>query len=906
MKKKVVKIAAAILLILIGAIVALPFILEGRIGQIIKNKVNSNITGTFDFADASLSLIRSFPNAHLRIKEAVLTTAAPFEGDTLFSAASIDLSLSVYELFKGASEPIKLRELTLEKAYVNIVFDEEERPNYEIAKEKDSPGEDPSGESGFTLDLQEYGFTDSRLVYTDKAGGIYLDLTGLQHKGSGDLSLNESRLDTRTEGLVSLSMDGTEYLNRHKVVLDALLGIDLQTNTYTFLENKGLVNQLPLVFEGFVRVEEDFNKVDITFETPSSDFRNFLALFPEKYSKDINGVSTTGDFVVKGEFKGRIDEEHIPAFRIDIRSDKASFKYPDLPKSVDNIVLAAEIINETGLVKDTYVTVEKASFNIDQDRFAMEADLRDLTGNTRVNAHIDANMNLANLSKAYPYAAEQNLKGLLKADVTTAFDMATLENKQYAKTRTSGKLSLEGFEYNSEELTAPARFSLVSIDFKPERITLNRMQGNLGKTDFDIKGTLSNLLGFMFNKEDVEGVFSLESNTFSLNDFMVEDTEATSGENKKAETASVKIPSFLNCSIDARAQTVLYDNLVLRDVEGNIKVKDETATLSNFSSSLFKGKLLLDGSVSTKGEVPVFDMKLGVEQFQLAEAFSNLDLLKALAPVASALQGKLNSRISLSGILSPEFTPKLESITGDVLAEIFETSINTNKANVLNAMASQLQFFDPAKLNLSGLKTTLSFKDGVVTVRPMTFKYQDIAVTVDGSHSFDNQLNYRARLDVPARYLGSEVNSLIARINDNSLEDLTIPVGVSIGGNYSSPQVKTDLTTGVKDLTASLVEIQKQKLLNQGKEKASTLLEGLLAGKKADSTGTKTTTTDEVKKTLGNILTSGTQKTDSTRRDSTAAGTPNQAVKEAAKSVLGGLLKKKKKDSVVVKKDSVN
>ncbi len=906
MKKKVVKIAAAILLILIGAVIALPFILEGRFGQILKNKVNSNITGTFDFSDAKLSLIRSFPNANLQITNAVLTTAAPFEGDTLFSAGKIDLSLSVYELFKDESEPIQLRKLMLDNAFINIVYDEEERPNYDIAKKEASQGEDSTGESGFSLDLQEYGFTDSRLIYNDKAGGIYLDVSGIEHRGAGDLSLKESQLDTHTEGNVSLSMDGTEYLNEHKVALDALLGIDLQTNTYTFLENRGQINQLPLVFQGFVRVEEDFNEVDITFETPSSDFRNFLALFPEKYSKDISGVSTTGDFVVKGAFRGRVDEEHIPAFRIDIRSDKASFKYPDLPKSVENIEIAVEVINETGLEADTYIKVGKASFKIDQDRFAMEAELRELTGNTRVNAHVDANMNLANLARAYPYAAEQNLKGLLKADVTTAFDMATIEKKQYAKTRTSGKLSVEGFEYESDELTAPAQFRLVSIDFKPEKITLNRMQGNLGKTDFDITGTLTNLLGFMFNKEDVEGTFSLSSNTFSLNDFMVEEPEGEKGKNKEASQASIKIPSFLDCSISARAQTVLYDNLVLKDVQGNIRVKDETATLSNFSSSLFNGRLTLDGMVSTKGETPVFDMKLGADQFQLAEAFNNLDLLKALAPVASALEGKLNSRISLSGNLSPEFTPRLQSITGDVLAEILETRINTERANVLNAMASQLQFFDPAKLNLSGLKTALSFKDGVVTVRPMTFTYQDISITLDGSHSFDNQLNYRARMDVPARYLGAEVNNLIARINDNSLQNLTIPVGVSIGGNYSNPQVKTDLTSGVKDLTASLVEIQKQKLLNQGKEKASTLLEGLLAGKKTDSTATKTTSTEEVRKTLGNILTSGTQKTDSTRKDTTAAGTPNQAVKDAAKSVLGGLLKKKKKDSVTVKKDSVN
>jgi hypothetical protein len=223
-------------------------------------------------------------------------------------------------------------------------------------------------------------------------------------------------------------------------------------------------------------------------------------------------------------------------------------------------------------------------------------------------------------------------------------------------------------------------------------------------------------------------------------------------------------------------------------------------------------------------------------------------------------------------------------------------------------MATQLSFFKPEKLNLNGLKTALSFKDGVVTVKPITFSYQDIGVTVNGSHSFDKNLNYKATLQVPAKYLGSEVTNLIAKIDDSSLQNLTIPVGVSIGGLYNSPKVTTDLTSGVKNLTASLIEIEKQKLVNKGKEKASTLLEGLLAGKKGktDSATTKSSTTDAVKETLGGILKTNTKKADTTRKDSTTSTTTtNDVVKDAAKSVLGGLLKKKKKDTVVVKKDSI-
>ena len=69
------------------------------------------------------------------ITDAVLLNNAPFEGDTLFKAGQLDLTLSIYELFKDASEPIQLKKLSLDNALLNIQINEAEQANYDIAKE---------------------------------------------------------------------------------------------------------------------------------------------------------------------------------------------------------------------------------------------------------------------------------------------------------------------------------------------------------------------------------------------------------------------------------------------------------------------------------------------------------------------------------------------------------------------------------------------------------------------------------------------------------------------------------------------------------------------------------------------------------------------------------------------------
>ena len=905
MGKKIFKIVGVIVVIFIAILIAAPFFLEAKIGDIVKNNVNKNVNATLDFYDADLSLFSSFPNAEVQFKEVVLINKAPFEGDTLFKANELGLTMGIMELFKSTGEPIAIKNFNLEGAFLNVIIDQDENANYDIAIASESTGaEQAATEDGFTLDLQSYQISNSVVHYTDKAAGITLMVDDIQHTGKGDLSLATSELETRTAALVSFEMDSVNYLNKNKVKLDALIGIDLNQNKYSFLENEALVNQLPLVFDGYVIVNEDNQEIDLTFKTPSSDFKNFLGVIPETYSKNIEDVTTTGDFTVNGNFNGIVDDTHIPKFNIEIKSANASFQYPDLPKAVRNVFLDILINNTTGITEDTYVDINKASFMIDEDKFNLTSKITELMGNTKVNAHVDGTMHLANISKAYPVPAGYDLKGLLKADITTTFDMASVERKQYEKTNTNGNLSVTDFEYNSVDLANPVKFNTARLTFNPRTVTLNSLNGTTGKTDFDVTGTINNLLGFMFNDEQVEGDFNLKSNTFALDDFMVAETESVSSSTKTSEegggatsNAKIKIPSFLDATINASAKQVLYDNMVLNDVNGVLRIKDETATLSNMTSGLFGGKMAFNGEVSTKNETPTFAMKLDLNQLGIGETFKSIELFKALAPIAQILKGKLTSDITLSGNLNDELLPNLLSLSGDLFADVMTEEINTEAAPVLNALFTKFDFIDLKQLNLKDLKTSLSFKDGIVTVKPFTINYKDIAINVDGSHTFDKKLNYKATLQVPAKYLGSEVNKLIARIDDSALENLTIPVIANIGGMYNSPQVTTDLTSGIKQLTTQLVEIEKQKLINKGTDKAKDLIGGILSGNqsKTDSTKTGTNNTEGAKDILVGIL--GTKKpvdSTKTKMDSVPVKTEKDVVKEKARDILGGLLKKKK------------
>ena len=73
--------------------------------------------------------------------------------------------------------------------------------------------------------------------------------------------------------------------------------MDLDNSKYTFKDNKALINQLPIEFKGYVQLLENGQDIDISFENPGSSFKDFLAVIPEAYSKNIVGS------VVKSQIK---------------------------------------------------------------------------------------------------------------------------------------------------------------------------------------------------------------------------------------------------------------------------------------------------------------------------------------------------------------------------------------------------------------------------------------------------------------------------------------------------------------------------------------------------------------------------------------------------------------------------
>ena len=112
-----------------------------------------------------------------------------------------------------------------------------------------------------------------------------------------------------------------------------------------------------------------------------------------------------------------------------INLEKGYVKSKQAPLDMDSIHLNAEVVNNTGQIADTRVTLNNLTFLLDDEPFVMSGEVSDLKDyNYKIKA--DGLVDLAKLTQLYP-VNNTTLKGTIDFDLTTEGNLTEIETKQY-------------------------------------------------------------------------------------------------------------------------------------------------------------------------------------------------------------------------------------------------------------------------------------------------------------------------------------------------------------------------------------------------------------------------------------------------------------------------------------------
>lgn len=860
--KKIIKITGITLAVLLLLLLLIPMLFQGKIEEIVKAQINKNVNATVNFDAVSVSLFRSFPNVSVDVQKLSVVNKAPFLGDTLASVGHTYINLSLMSLLKTP----KVNSIKVSEVYANIKINKDSVANYDIAipSETKITKEKSLETAPFSMAIQDYSLENINITYVDETGNMSAKVVDFNHTGAGDLSKNVLQLDTHTKAkAISLMMNEVAYLKDLQLKYDAKVGVDYSKDLQlTFKDNVLHINDLHLLFDGVFTLLENQYDLDVTFASEQSKFKSLLSLIPNAYTTDFPKVSTTGALDLKGKVKGVYSNKTIPTLDLVVKTQNASVKYPDLPNTIQNINLDTHITNTTGKLDDTKVEIKDFGFQILKDVFKANLTVTQLESNPKIKANIKGQIDLANVKNAYPIPPlEYELKGVVNAAIATSFDLNSIEKEKFQNVQSNGVLVLKKLMLGSDFTPNPISIEKTKLTFNTKNVSLDETLVKTGTSDISLQGTLDNLYGYLFSDSSLKGKMSVQSTMFKVSDFYQADTTAVATKEDKSseptkeseKTTQIKFPKNIEAEATVAAKKVVYDNMELTNFKGKAILKNQKITFTKADANVFGGSIAIDGSVDTKPSKTAYDFDMQLKQVDIASAFRGMGMLQKIAPVIGAFNGRFDTKLDINGILGNDFMPDLSKLTGDAFANLQVDKIDASQNKFLSLAENKMNFLDFDKFDLKDLQTKVTFKNSKVNIQPFTFKIKDIPVTIDGSHSFDNQMNYNLKLDLPAKYLGNQAASIVSKLSGAEQDQLRVPLNVSVGGTIGKPTVVPDMKSAVTSLTKAALNNQKEQL----KEKAADKIKDFLGGstkKETDTTANEKSSKDNLKKAGKKIL----------------------------------------------------
>jgi hypothetical protein len=369
--KKFLKITAIVIVVLLGIIVALPFIFKGKIVELVKKEANKQLIATVDFDnDVKLSLFKNFPQFTIELKK--FSIADSTDADTLVSVERFAATLNIMSVISG--DKIEINSILLDNPRIYAKVRKDGKANWDIMKpsaDTTTAATPADTTSSFKLGLKKLEIINGRVVYDDQQGGIYSALEGLNHTLSGDFTSDLFTLKTQTDAQsVTVGMDGVNYLNKVKATLKADIEADMKQFKFTFKENELQLNELFAGFDGFVAMPGDDIDMDLKFAAKKTDFKNILSLIPAVFTQDFANVKTTGKMALDGSLKGIYNEKSLPAFNFNLTIDNGMFKYPGMPADMNSIFVNLNVTNPDGVMDHTVINLKKFDFVLANEPFS--------------------------------------------------------------------------------------------------------------------------------------------------------------------------------------------------------------------------------------------------------------------------------------------------------------------------------------------------------------------------------------------------------------------------------------------------------------------------------------------------------------------------------------------------------
>lgn len=843
--KKILKISGITLLSLIILLASLPFLFKNTIIQKIKDTINENVNAKVDFGNFDLSIFSSFPDFKFEIENLSVIGINEFSKDTLAFIKKIDLNLNLKSVLSG--DQYQINKIIITQPKIKALVLPNGKANWDIAKPDTAPTQttDTSATTPFKLALKKFKIENASIIYDDQQSKMYSDIQNLNYELSGDFTQDVfDLLQTLTIEALTFQMDKMAYLNKARFIAKANMQADMKQMKFTFKDNEFDLNDFILKLDGSVSMPNDSDIVmDIKTSSVENTFKSLLSLIPAVYKKDFAGLQASGKVSFYADAKGTYNNHLYPAFNIKLLVNNGMFKYPSLPKSVNNVQIDLELSNKESSLDKMLIALRTFHLEMADNPIDMKALVKTPVSDPNFDISIKGKLNLASVKDFIPLEKDDNLNGIIVSDIQLAGKMSDVDKKQYDKFKAQGNLEISDMKYKTASLPYEVNLTKMLLNFTNQYVELKEFAATVGKSDFNAKGKIENFLQYIFKDELLKGQFDFVSKLTDVNELMASSSNTTPTTNTVSTaqtpttsptptTTAVDIPGNIDFVLNAQIDKVLYDKMEITNLKGKITIREKRLLMDDVAMNVLGGKLIMDGYYDSKNlKKPLVNFNFKVENFDIQKTFETFNTVQKLAPVAKYAKGLFTATLENFNVaLNEKMEPDLNSV--DAHGVIKTNNVLISGYEPFNKLAEALKQEQFKTISLQNLNLSYQIKNGRVRVEPFVTKVNQIQTTISGSTGLDQSIDYKWAMEIPKSMFGNAANNamsgLLQQLNQKAGTNVQLPdkinLDVLFGGTVMKPTIKTSMKETTQAAQQEIKEQITQALTDKAAEEAQKIL----------------------------------------------------------------------------------
>ena len=860
--KKAFKIIGVIVVLIIAAMVVIPYFFKDKIVDKIKEEANQQLNAKLTFGDVDLTFFAHFPDLTLELENLSIKGIDTFEGTELINVESFELTLGLAKLFKGELPEIK--GIYIHKATIHALVHPSGMANWDIVKEdtsaESSEESEASSSDDFSIQLNYYEFTDCTIRYEDESAATFVLIENLDHSGSGNFGANDFMLKTTSQiGNLLIEYEQETYVNNWAVEAKIDMDVNLDRYRFTLSENEVKLNELLLKAEGVIEMPDSAISMDLKIDAPTMTFRQLYSLLPPEYASDMDGMSFDGDCTFSTWIKGDYTDTTYPLFGLNLDVKNGSFKHKDLPKSAKNIEISTHIeLPDANNLNSLLLDISKLNMDLGGNLISAGFSLRNPETSMDFTSRLSAAVDLSTLKDVLPSEDAENYSGIIKANLNASASLAALEKEDYSGLNAGGKLQVENVSYSSNQFSHTVEINKVLMEFMMDEVKMESFEAKIGSTDFSADGVLRDFIPYALLDKELYGELSVRSNYLNadeLMNFMLSDSadanlvdSTANAENTGNDSlVTAMFPKNIHFKFRTGINTLKYDSYEINEFKGDLELKSGVLTIHPSSAKAFEGEMTLSGKIDESiPEQPYTELQFSLQDMNIKKCAEKVELIAKYAPIAKYTSGTFSGKVKMNSMLDKAWNPIYKTVYSK--GTVKTKGVKIEGFELLDKLASITKMEDVLDQEFDNVDIEFEIIDGKGYIKPFNFKIDQLKGSSAGTIDLEQNIDFDVNMNVPTAMLGKGAAALFGQLsgalNSFGLQSEVpeiIEMDIKITGKVDKPIIKPNFAglgaSTVKEVVKETIKEEIEKAKDEALAKASEEAEKILADarKQADA-----------------------------------------------------------------------